>query len=92
MTLKIWNKESGQFRTILGQDHLFAMGENDQYFTWSPDNKWLIFDYSLPGSAVGEIGLVAAVNASGAKGTGNAVITTGVRVLDWHEPDAASAK
>ncbi len=60
MTLKIWNKESGQFRTILGQDHLFAMGENDQYFTWSPDNKWLIFDYSLPGSAVGEIGLVAA--------------------------------
>jgi len=48
MTLKIWNKESGQFRTILGQDHLFAMGENDQYFTWSPDNKWLIFDYSLP--------------------------------------------
>ena len=27
---------------------------------WSPDNKWLIFDYSFPGSAVGEIGLVAA--------------------------------
>ena len=60
MTLKIWNKENGQFRTILGQDHLFAMGENDQYFAWSPDNKWLIFDYSVPGSAVGEIGLVAA--------------------------------
>ncbi|MEY3321967.1 MAG: hypothetical protein RLZZ417_1550 [Bacteroidota bacterium] len=60
MTLKIWNKESGQFRTLLGQDHLFAMGENDQYFAWSPDNKWLIFDYSVPGSAVGEIGLVAA--------------------------------
>lgn len=60
MTLKIWNKESGLFRTILNQDHLFAMGENDQYFAWSPDNKWLIFDYSVPGSAVGEIGLVAA--------------------------------
>jgi len=60
MTLKIWNKENGQFKTILGQDHLFAMGENDQYFAWSPDNKWLIFDYSVPGSAVGEIGLVAA--------------------------------
>jgi Tol biopolymer transport system component/C-terminal processing protease CtpA/Prc len=60
MTLKIWNKESGLFRSILNQDHLFAMGENDQYFAWSPDNKWLLFDYSVPGSAVGEIGLVAA--------------------------------
>jgi len=67
MTLKIWNKENGLFRTVLGGDHLFAMGENDQYFAWSPDNKWLIFDYSVPGSAVGEIGLVAADGKSAPK-------------------------
>jgi len=60
MTLRVWNRESGQIRTLLGDQHLFAMGENDQYFTWSPDSKWILFDYSVPGLATGEIGLVAA--------------------------------
>lgn len=58
--LKIYNFSTKQTRTILNQDHLFAWGENDQYIQWSPDSKWLLFDYAVPGSAAGEVGLVSA--------------------------------
>jgi Tol biopolymer transport system component/C-terminal processing protease CtpA/Prc len=58
--LRIYNLASKQSRTILSGDHLFAWTENDQYFQWSPDGKWLLFDYAMPGSAVGEVGIVSA--------------------------------
>lgn len=58
--LRIYNLASKQSRTILTGDHLFAWTENDQYFRWSPDSKWLLFDYAMPGSAVGEVGIVSA--------------------------------
>ncbi len=58
MTLKIYNKASKQTRTILTEKELFSMRDNDQYFQWSPDGKWLLFDYSLPGIASSEVGLV----------------------------------
>jgi Tol biopolymer transport system component len=58
--LRIYNIASKQSRSILNGDHLFAWTENDQYFQWSPDGKWLLFDYAIPGSAVGEVGLVSA--------------------------------
>ncbi|MBX9783635.1 MAG: PDZ domain-containing protein [Chitinophagaceae bacterium] len=58
--LRIYNIASKQSRTVLTGDQLFAFVENDQYFQWSPDSKWLLFDYAVPGSAVGEVGLVSA--------------------------------
>lgn len=58
MTLKIFNKGSKQTRTILTDKELFSMRDNDQYFQWSPDGKWFLFDYSVPGIASSEIGLV----------------------------------
>lgn len=60
MTLKIFNIASKQTRTLLTDKELFSMGDNDQYFQWSPDSKWILFDYSVPGIAPGEVGLVAA--------------------------------
>jgi tricorn protease len=57
--LRIYNIASKQSRTILTGDQLFAFIENDQYFEWSPDGKWLLFDYAVPGSAMGEVGLVS---------------------------------
>jgi tricorn protease len=60
MTLKVYNLATKQLRTILTNNDLFAMGENDQYFTWSPDSKWLLFQFSEPGYWNGEIGLIAA--------------------------------
>ena len=60
MTLKVYNLATKQVRTILTNNDLFAMGENDQYFTWSPDSKWLLFQFSEPGYWNGEIGLISA--------------------------------
>ena len=60
MTLKIYNLASKQSRTILTEKELFSMGDNDQYFQWSPDSKWILFDYAVPGIAPGEVGLVSA--------------------------------
>ncbi len=58
--VRIYNIASKQARTILGINQIFAFVENDQYYQWSPDSKWLLFDYSIPGSAVGEVGLASA--------------------------------
>lgn len=60
MTLKIYNLASKLSRTILTEKELFSMGDNDQYFQWSPDSKWILFDYAVPGIAPGEVGLVSA--------------------------------
>jgi Tol biopolymer transport system component/C-terminal processing protease CtpA/Prc len=59
-TLNILNLASKQTRAILNDNQLYASGENDKYFEWSPDSKWLLFDYDVPGSAYGEVGLVSA--------------------------------
>lgn len=60
MTLKVYDLASKQSRTLLTDQHLFSMGDHDQYFQWSPDSQWILFDYSVPGMAPGEIGLVKA--------------------------------
>ena len=60
MTLKVLNKSTKQTRTILTDKELFSMRDNDQYFQWSPDGKWFLFDYSVPGIASSEVGLIAA--------------------------------
>ncbi len=60
MTLKIYNIASKQSRILLTDKELFSMGDNDQYFQWSPDSKWILFDYSVPGIAPGEVGIIAA--------------------------------
>jgi len=60
MTLKVYNIASKQSRTILTDKEIFSMGDNDQYFEWSPDGKWFLFDYAVPGISPGEVGLVAA--------------------------------
>jgi Tol biopolymer transport system component/C-terminal processing protease CtpA/Prc len=58
--LCVYNKKSGTSRTLLTNQQLFSLSENDQYFQWSPDNEWILFQYSIPGSNPGEIGLVRA--------------------------------
>ena len=57
--VRIYNIATKQSRTILGSEQIFAWTENDQYFQWSPDSKWLLFDYAVVGSAVGEVGLAS---------------------------------
>ncbi|MGQ1909592.1 S41 family peptidase [Marinifilum sp. RC60d5] len=58
-SLKIYNLENKNIRTIMNGDQLFYMGEGDQYFSWSPDSKWLLVEYS-PVLANSEAVLIAA--------------------------------
>lgn len=58
-SLKIYNIESKKIRTIMNGDQLFYMGDGDQYFSWSPDSKWLLVEYS-PVLANSEVVLISA--------------------------------
>ncbi len=62
-TIKILNLESKQSRTVLTTKEI---DEGEQQFEWSPDSKWILFDYSVPGFAPGEVGLVRADGKSAA--------------------------
>ncbi|MCU0340197.1 MAG: S41 family peptidase [Spirosomaceae bacterium] len=58
-TLKILNVASKQTRTILTNQDLFSWGDHDQYFQWSPDGRWFLFDYSVPNVREGEVALIS---------------------------------
>lgn len=65
MTLKVYDLASKRARQLLTDQHIFSMGDHDQYFQWSPDSQWLLFDYAVPGLAPGEVGLVRADGTGG---------------------------
>lgn len=60
MYLKVYNIASKAVRTLLTTSELFSMRDNDQYFTWSPDSKWVLFEFNEPGFANSEVGIIAA--------------------------------
>jgi tricorn protease len=43
--IRIKNKASGAIRTVLEGNHNYSYSDGDQYFTWSPDSKWLLVQY-----------------------------------------------
>ena len=45
-TLKIRDVKSKKEVTLLTPKDLFHMRDGDKYFTWSPDSKWLLVDWS----------------------------------------------
>ncbi|RAI93907.1 S41 family peptidase [Algoriphagus yeomjeoni] len=44
-TLKVFDLDTKETVTLLTPDELFHMRDGDQYFTWSPDSKWLLATY-----------------------------------------------
>ncbi|HSJ67145.1 MAG TPA: S41 family peptidase [Anditalea sp.] len=56
-TLKVLDLESKNTVTLLTPGELFHMQDGDQYFTWSPDSKWLLASYR-PTMANGEVVLL----------------------------------
>lgn len=56
-SMKIYTLETKLSRVLLTAKEL---DEGEQYFQWSPDSKWILFDYSVPGIAPGEVGLIRA--------------------------------
>jgi C-terminal processing protease CtpA/Prc len=63
-TVRVFNIESGESRTLLTENQIFSTRIGGQYFQWSPDGRWILFDYSIPGFSPGEVGLVR-VDGSG---------------------------
>lgn len=45
-TLKVMDVKSKKQVTLLDDKDLFHMSDGDKYFTWSPDSKWLLVDWS----------------------------------------------
>ncbi len=58
-SLVVYNIASKQTRTLLTPNELYYMSDGDQYFTWSPDSKWLMIEYT-PTMPNGEVVLIAA--------------------------------
>ncbi|RKQ51778.1 C-terminal processing protease CtpA/Prc [Roseivirga pacifica] len=44
--LKVRDVDSGNEVALMTEDDLFHMRDGDKYFTWSPDSKWLLVDWS----------------------------------------------
>ena len=72
MNLKVLNIETKEIRTLLTCDELAPSTSGSQYFQWSPDSRWILFDYSVPGFAPGEVGIV---KADGSKQTVNLTLS-----------------
>lgn len=61
-TLRVINLENKKTRTVLSGDYNYSYSDGDQYFTWSPDSKWLLVQFFEYNRWNTDIGLV---NASG---------------------------
>lgn len=58
-TLKVFNIASGKSRNILDNNQLLSRRDNDQYFQWSPDNRWLLVQFNEQGGGNSEVGIVS---------------------------------
>jgi Tol biopolymer transport system component/C-terminal processing protease CtpA/Prc len=58
-SLKVMEIATKNTVTLLTPDQLFYMQDGDQYFTWSPDSKWLLATYK-PTMSNGEVVLLDA--------------------------------
>jgi Tol biopolymer transport system component/C-terminal processing protease CtpA/Prc len=64
-TLKVYNIASRSSRTVLPGDLNYSYSDGDQYYSWSPDSKWLLVQFAPKERMFApEVGLVAADGAS----------------------------
>jgi tricorn protease len=60
-TLKVYNIASKQSRTVLPPDRNYSYADGDQYYSWSPDSKWLLVEFGpRERMFTPEVGLVSA--------------------------------
>ena len=64
-TLKVYNLATKQSRAVLPPDLNYSYADGDQYYSWSPDSKWLLVQFAQGDRMFApEVGLVAADGAS----------------------------
>lgn len=88
-SLKVMDLGSKQSITLLTPEQLYYMQDGDQYFTWSPDSKWLLATYK-PTMSNGEVVLLDATGKQAMRnltksgyGDGGAKWVNGGRQLIW---------
>ncbi|HKP71176.1 MAG TPA: S41 family peptidase [Pyrinomonadaceae bacterium] len=60
-TLKVYNIASKQSRVVLKPEYNYSYADGDQYYTWSPDSKWLLVEFgSKDRMFTPEVGLISA--------------------------------
>lgn len=61
VTLKVYDIAAKTSRTVLPADKNYSYADGDQYYTWSPDSKWLLVTFG-PSQRIfsPEVGLVSA--------------------------------
>ena len=59
-TLRVLNLASGEIRTVIPGTYNYSYSDGDQYFTWSPDSKWLLTEFFDNKRWNSQIGLVKA--------------------------------
>jgi len=58
--VKVYNLASKQSRTVLPADKNYSYADGDQYFSWSPDSKWLLVQFLQDKQWITQCGLVKA--------------------------------
>jgi len=59
-TLKVYNLDSKKSRVVMDGNLNYSYSDGDQYFTWSPDSKWLLVQYLDADRWTSDVGLVKA--------------------------------
>lgn len=59
-TLRVRTMAGGQTRTVVSPAEWVSWSDGGHRAAWSPDSRWLVVDYRLPGISNTEVGLVSA--------------------------------
>jgi Tol biopolymer transport system component/C-terminal processing protease CtpA/Prc len=58
--VKVYNLATKKSRTVLPADKNYSYSDGDQYFSWSPDSKWLLVEFLQDKQWITQCGLVSA--------------------------------
>lgn len=58
--LKVINLETKKVREIMSADKNYSYSDGDQFYSWSPDSKWLLVNFLQPRQWITQAGLVSA--------------------------------
>ncbi|MBK6540912.1 MAG: PD40 domain-containing protein [Flavobacteriales bacterium] len=56
--IRVMNLANKQVRTIMPGDKNYSYADGDQFFSWSPDSKWLLVEFLHPDQWITQCGLV----------------------------------